>query len=133
MAVTQIRRALEIALNAITPAISSAWENMDFTPQGGTPYQDVYLLPAEPENPEFGGSIYRERGILQVTLKYPAGTGPSLAAARAELIQSTFFRGASFTNGGLKVIIDRTPEIMPYYVDGDRYCIPVRIRYFANT
>lgn len=130
MSLVAIRQALETALDAVLPAVSTSWENQDFIPVGGTPYQDVFILPAEPENPAFSG--YRERGIFQVTLKYPAGTGPALAAARAELLQATFARGKTFAKSGVTAQIERTPEILPYYIDEDRYCVPVRIRYFAN-
>ncbi len=133
MALLAVRRALENALSSITPSIPTAWENMDFTPVGGVPYQDVYLLPAEPENPTFGGSSYRERGIYQVNLKYPLGTGPAAAAARAELIQATFARGNTFEKSGVTVQIEKTPEVLPYYNEQDRYVLPVRIRYFANV
>lgn len=133
MSLTAIRQALETALDAANgPVIETSWENKDFTPKGGVPYQDVHLLPAEPENPTFGGSSYRERGIFQVTLKYPLGTGPAATAVRAELYQAAFKRGNSFVKSGVTVIIERTPEVLPYYVEQDRYCLPIRIRYFAN-
>lgn len=131
MALSAIRQALETALKAVDNAMETSWENVDFTPTGGTPYQDVYLLPAEPGNPAFEG--HREQGIFQVTLKYPMGTGPAAAAVRAELLQTSFKRGNTFTKSGVTVQIERTPEVLPYYIDEDRYCLPVRVRYFANV
>ena len=90
------------------------------------------MLFAEPSNPTFGGDFYREQGILQITLSYPTQTGPAQAAARAQLIRSTFYRGASFTSGGVTVIISGMPEISPASIDGNRYSVPCKIRFFAN-
>lgn len=130
--ITNIRSALETALNSMNPALATAWENAPFTPISGTPYQAVNLLFAKPDNPTFGGNMYREQGIFQITLFYPLQAGPANAAARAELLRTTFARGLSFINGGITTIIKETPEISPGSVDGDRWMVPVKIRFFAN-
>ena len=126
-----IHKALDIALNAMTPALATAWENVAFTvPVISTPYQKVNLLLATPENREFG-STYQEQGIYQISLFYPLQTGVSDALTRAELIRSTFLRGSSFTNSGVTVKITRTPEISAGTIEGDRWFIPVKIRFSA--
>lgn len=132
MSIFKVRAALETAVAAMTPAVATAWENSNFVPRAGTPYQRVNLLPAPPENPTFGDSFYRELGILQITLSYPIQNGPGATASRAELIRAAFPRGASFTNGGVTVTIIRTPEVGVALTDADRYEVPVRIRYIAN-
>ena len=129
--VTNIRAALEVALNAMSPSLSTAFENAPFTPVTGTPYQKVQLLFAEPVNTEFG-SRHRELGFMQVTLFYPLLVGAAAAAARAELIRTTFYRGAAFVNGGVTVTVSNTPEVSPGSVDGDRFAIPVKVRFFSN-
>lgn len=131
MSALLVRAALETALNAMTPALATAYENAPFTPVAGTAYQQVTLLLAQPANDEFS-SVYREEGFLQVDLKYPLNAGSSAAATRAELIRTTFPRGASFTASGVTVNIERTPEIMPGRVEADRFIIPVRIRFYAH-
>ncbi|MFZ2407006.1 MAG: phage tail terminator-like protein [Methylobacter sp.] len=132
MSIISVRAALETALNAMTPSLSTCWENTPHTAVAGTPYQQVYLLVAEPENPTMGDGFYREQGILQITLMYPLQTGSATAAARAELIRTTFKRGTSFTSGAVTVRINRTPEISPGRVDGDRFAVPVKIRWFSD-
>lgn len=132
MSAVKIRAALETALNAMSPAISTAWENMAFTPVAGTAYQQVNVLFADPDNTEFG-SRHRELGYMQVKLMYQLQVGTSVVMARAELIRTTFYRGASFTNGGVTVIVEKTPEIGVGQVEGDRYAVPVRIRFFSNV
>lgn len=131
MSVTAIRAALEVALAGMSPALATQWENAPYSPIPGTPYQRVYVLWNDPINPEMG-TFTQERGILQISLAYPLGDGSASAAARAELIRDTFIRGASFSSGGVTVIVERTPEIAPAIIEPDRYVVPVRVRFFAN-
>lgn len=132
MSVNSIRAALETAVNGISPALSTAWENVPFEPVQGTPYQAVYLLLATPENIEFG-DVFRQIGILQISLFYPLETGSSSAMTRAELIRSTFKRGNSYSSGGVSVIISRTPDIKPAMRDGDRYHLIIDIPFFSHV
>lgn len=135
MSITNIRAALETALNAITPSLATVWQNMPYTPVKGTAYQEVYLMPATPANPTLGDGYYREQGILQINLMYPILTGAGTAEARAELIRTKFKRGASFTYSTDTVIIETTPEILQGRVSGennDKWCVPVRVRWFAG-
>jgi hypothetical protein len=131
VSVTAIRAALEGALAAMSPALSTAYENVTFTPVAGTPYQAVAILLARPSNTENAPS-HLEQGFVQVTLRYPLNTGPAAAAARAELIRAAFPRGRTLTSGGINTTISDTPEITPGSVDGDRWAVPVRIRFFAH-
>lgn len=129
--VVNIRAALESAIAAMSPSVSAAWENVAFAPIADTPYQRVEFMFARPANDEISAN-YRQDGICQVTLCYPDGEGTAAVAARAELLKSTFKRGSSFTSGGVTVVISDTPEAMPAYGDADRFCIPVRIRFYAH-
>lgn len=110
----------------------TAWENTAFAPVPRVPYQRVHLLPASPDNPTMGDKFYREQGLYQITLVYPVQIGSAAIMTRAELIRSTFPRGASFSNGGITVYIDRTPQIMVPMLEDESYHIPVRIRYRAD-
>jgi hypothetical protein len=131
MSIISVRAALEAKLNAMTPALATSWENVPYTPVSGTAYQAAYLLPVT-ENPTMGADHHRLAGIFQVNLFYPLLTGTLTAATRAELIKATFKRGTTMTSGSIKVIVDRTPEIGQGRPDGDRWMIPVRIRFFAD-
>lgn len=131
MSLVAVRAALETALSSMSPSMDYAWENTSYFPINGTPYARVYLLAAEPDNPEIGG-MATERGFLQISLCYPLDTGPSAAMARAELIRSTFPRGAAFSASGITTQIERTPEIAPAMIEEDRYVLPVRVRFFAH-
>lgn len=131
MSIALVRQALEVALAAMSPALATQWENVPYSPVSGTPYQRVFLLPADPDNPEMG-RFTTERGILQISLAYPLDTGPAAASARAELIRDTFYRGRSFTASGITTTIEKTPEVAPGRIEENRYVIPVKIRFFAN-
>lgn len=133
MSLDKVRTALEIALHTMTPAMATAWENQDFSPTPGTPYQEAHLIPAFPDNSTMGDGHYRERGILQVSLKYPVNVGTATPMARAKLIRDTFFRGASFTSGGVTTRIGTTPVIGRGMVVNDRWVLPVSVSYFADV
>ena len=131
MSIVAVRAALETKLAAITPALATAYENKPYPPVTGTPYQAVYLLPTV-ENPTMGDDHHRLIGIFQINLFYPLKAGTATIAARAELIKATFKRGTSMTAGTVTVRIDKTPEAGQGRADGDRWMIPVKIRWFAD-
>jgi len=132
MSIVSVRAALQTKLNGMA-ALATAWENVPYTPVAGTPYQAAYVLAAEPDNPTLGDGFYREQGIFQVSLFYPLQAGTATAEARAQLIRTTFKRGTSMTSGSVTVIVDKTPEIGQGRVDGDRWHIPVKIRWSAGV
>jgi len=131
MSLTAIRAALETTLNAISPALTTIWENTEGTPVNGTAYQRVFLLPGPPLNLEIGPS-YTEQGYLQVSLYYPLGTGPAAATARAEAIRAAFKFASTHTASGVKVLVTATPEIGPARTEDDLYFLPVRVRFEAQ-
>lgn len=133
MSSIEIKAAIEKAIDGMLPALTTVYENRNTQPPNvDTGYQEVTVLMAAPDNPEFG-SGHREQGFFQVTLKYPAGKGTGAALERAELLRSTFYRGASFIEGDIRLIIERTPEIPPGYHENGRWVIPVKIRFYANV
>jgi hypothetical protein len=138
MSSAKILAALETALATVTPALATHHEAMPFDPVPGVPYQRVTLLTGEPVNATYGGNDWREQGIFQVTLCYPAqasggAVGSRPARAQADLVRAAFARGTSLTFDGVTVVIETTPSIAPAMGDGDRFCVPVRIRYFAQV
>lgn len=127
-----IRRGLEARLAAMTPALATAWENKGFTPVAGVPYQRARILPATPDNASQGSKHYIEVGIFEIALFYPNGSGSADAQARAEAIRSWFKRGTTVTHGGVNTIVTHTPAKAQGITEGDRYVVPVSIRYQAD-
>jgi len=132
MSLDAVRAALEGQLATILPPIDTVHENQDYERTVGKPYQEVYLLPAEPDNNVLSGN-YQERGLFQVTLQYPPGEGTDDALERAKLIRAAFPRGLSLVKSGITTTIERTPEIAPGANTEDRYLLPVRVRFYANV
>lgn len=132
MSQVKIRAAFEKRLATMSPALATAYENVDFVPVTGTPFQRTNLLPAMPDNTTKGASFYREQGLFQVTLCYPLNKGANAAQARAELVKTHFMRGTSMVESGLVVNVTNTPTIAPAFTDGDRYVIPISIYYIAD-
>ena len=131
MTVALIRKALETRLAAITPAASCAFENTTFTPTAGITYQRSNLLPNTPDDAQIGSKVYFERGIYQVTVCSPMGGGPGPAAAeaRAQLVKDAFKRGTSLVEGAVTVIVMNAPSVSSAMIEGDRFCIPISMRY----
>lgn len=128
-----VRQALEKHLLGMDdPAFPTAMENGAFTPPAvATPYQRVNLLPATPDNQVAGSNLYREHGILQVTLMHQAGKGSKDQEQRLGLLRERFKRGTTLTEGGLQVVVTHTPAVAGGYQLGDRWARPVSIRWQA--
>lgn len=133
MSLPNIRDALETALASITPPIDIVHQNEEYEPIPDQPFCDVFLLPAEPGNSTVGQAYHQELGIMQVNLMYPAAAGTLDCAQRAELVRTTFRRGATFTDGGVTVMVNRTPEIGSGEQEGGRWKQIVKIRWQADV
>ena len=135
MSLNNIRAPLEVALFSILPKIETAWENVEFTPTPGTPWQEVRFLFNEPDNSTLYDGYHQERGVVQIALHYPVNRGAHAAAERAELIRAVFRRGATFTNGGVTTQIESTPRIGSGMVDEQEkeYVLPVYVRFKTDV
>jgi hypothetical protein len=133
MSIANIRNALERALDGMTPALHTVHENEAYAPVAGVPYQEAYVLRAPPDNPTLGDGYSQERGLFFIKLKYALQAGSGIAEARAELVRALFHRGASFVASGTTVQIERTAEIATGMVDGDRWSVAVKVRWFADV
>ena len=129
----KIRAALETKLDALLPAISTAWENVEFLPVVGTPWQRVNILWANPENTILGCSRRFERGIFQVTLNYPMNKGASAIDDRVNLLVAHFYRGLAMTNDGQTVRITSTPSRKILGDDGKFFKMVVSINFNAEV
>jgi len=129
----KIRAALETHLSAMTPALSTAWENVAFTPVNGTPYQQVNLLVAQPDNRYMGCDRRIELGVFQVTLSYPIDKGASAAEDRANAIINHFKRSTKVSNGGQWVQVIRTPYKRVLGADGAFFKVVVSINWQADV
>ena len=123
------RLAFEEAINAISPTIATAYENVSFTPSSGVPYQELYDIPASNDHLFTNSSEFEGLGIFQITLKYPSGKGTKDVSNRAELYVSSFPCGRKLTKNGDTITVLQTPKVNNLGVDGDRYVVAVSINY----
>lgn len=128
-----IRRALEKTLAALTPELSTAFENTKFTPVVGTPYQRANLLRASPADLEMSRTLTELSGIFQVTLFYPIGNGTNDIEERAEIVKALFKPPMSIAESGTVVNIFNTTKIATGYIDEDRYVVPISIPWTAQV
>ena len=132
---SNIRRAFEKSLVAMPQglgAANTAYENTTFTPKADFPHQLSRLVPLPVENPTFGDNYNREIGFYQVVLSYPKGKGVGTLATMADMVKDYFKRGTTLVEGSDKIIIDRTPQISPVYINDNRAEITIRIRYYSE-
>jgi hypothetical protein len=137
-----VRAALETAAMTITPALDTVFETGEFTLASGSPYEGEYvpvvgrayqrllMVPADPDNTEISAN-YGERGDFQISLYFPRFAGSKPVEDRVALIRALFYRGQSFSSGGITTTIQLTPAPAPAMADGDHHHVPVSIRYFA--
>ena len=135
MSQKNIRLAFEKKLTAMPSGLGAsktAFENTTFTPTVDVPYQRSVLAPITSENPTLGDGYFREVGFYQVVLSYPKGKGVGGITSMAELVQDYFKRGTTLVEGSDKIIVDRTPQISPVYINDNRAEITIRIRYYSE-
>lgn len=123
------RLAFEEAINAISPTIATAYENVSFTPSSGVPYQELYDIPASNDHLFMDNSEFEGLGIFQITLKYPSGAGMKTVSNRAELYVSSFPVGTKLTKNGEVITVLQTPKVNNLGVDGDRVIVAISINY----
>lgn len=128
MSQKEIKVALDKAIGLLSGDIQTEYENIDFTPTAGTPYQQLHFLPAVNASIEITGSGAIYRGIYQITLKYPVNKGVNPALDKVESIVKAFPKSRPLTEGTTKVICE-LPVYRKLGVDGDRYIYAVSIEY----
>jgi hypothetical protein len=133
MSQISIRSALETKLATLTPKVSTQFENVTFTPVTNVPYQSAYLLMNSPEDTTVADSVmYREKGIFQITLRYPLGNGTVAIMTQAEKIRTAFKIGTILTKDNRRVLCDKTPDIRVLPNEVDRFVVVVRIFFTAD-
>lgn len=132
---SDIRKAFEKKLIIMPDGLGKAntgFESVEFKPNNNLPYQLSRLITLPVENPTLGDGYYREVGFYQVVLSYKRGEGAGAIQAMADKIQSYFKRGTTLVEGSTKIIVDRTPEQSPIYINDTRAEITIRIRYYSE-
>ncbi|RZJ12074.1 MAG: hypothetical protein EOP39_04610 [Rubrivivax sp.] len=131
MSIPKICALLENRLQALTPAMPTAFENTAYQPAAGVTYQRADHLINNPVDRAITLDILEWRGIFQVMVCAPLGAGRGAAQARAQLIADHFAPPQRLTGTGVYVELLKTPAIASGFKADDRWCVPVSISWSA--
>ena len=133
MKLTEIKALLEQKLLAMPGVLPTAFENVPFNPPVGA-YQACYHLINSPVSHGIGADLTEERGILQITLRYPEGKGRQQADAMADLIKAHFKPLVRIAGSDFRIELNKPVKAASGTPDDGRWCIPVSIvwRAFQN-
>lgn len=128
-----IRKAFETRLKtwADTNSLQVAWENVEFDPTTDQTYVQPIILPAPTKDLFLDQSGRDYRGIFQVNLSMPLGTGPGAATALVDSLDAAF--SGSFTQGSIRVTRLSPMCPAPPLPVADRYVVPVSAAYRVVT
>ncbi len=132
MAIIEIKRASERRLNALAPAVQTAWEGVSFNPPDGL-YQRVQFTIQSPDDPVLGTGFHRERMTMQVFVVGAANKGTSEVINRAELIRNHFAKGLTMQEGNVKIHVLATPQVAGNTIVSERVICPVLIQLVAEV
>lgn len=119
-------------INSIIPTIDTVLEGTaSYTPTDGKEYQELYYLPAINDSQNIDNPDYFNRGIFQITLKYPNKQGLSKILDKCDLYVNAFAKGTKFTFQGITIAITETPTIVNLGNESDRVVYVVSINYKA--
>lgn len=130
----KIKSALlkELRLHGLQGPGETVTENTDTPTPSASAFQDVWFLFATTENPQLGTGLKRERGYMQVDLRYPLNEGSGPADTRAELLKTAFKQGLSLDAGGFTVVVDRDPSSSQGKPEGARWVVSVIVPFYAD-
>ncbi|TBL40750.1 hypothetical protein EYZ01_05305 [Hafnia alvei] len=134
MTTQRITQLFETKLAVVASALNLkiAMENIVFEPDKNI-YLRSHILPASTDVIDLAGTMKVYKGVFQVDIVAPAGTGKTKAGNIADSIIEAFPNNLELSEREFTVWIDGEPNRMRALSDSTRYLIPVSIDYRANT
>lgn len=134
MTTQRITQLFETKLAVVASALNLkiAMENIVFEPNKNI-YLRSHILPASTDVIDLAGTMKVYKGVFQVDIVAPAGTGKTKAGNIADIIIEAFPNNLELSEREFTVWIDGEPNRMRALSDSTRYLIPVSIDYRANT
>lgn len=134
MTTQRITQLFETKLDVVASALNLeiAMENIVFEPDKNI-YLRSHILPASTDVIDLAGTMKVYKGVFQVDIVAPAGTGKTKAGNIADSIIEAFPNNLELSEREFTVWIDGEPNRMRALSDSTRYLIPVSIDYRANT
>lgn len=127
--IQKIRSAFTAYLNTITPIIATAKEGVTFSPVGGTPYQEIFILPALNDNYAISETSYLATGIFQINLYYPFGSGTKDIEERIALYMANFKVNQILTKDTLNIYLTSAPQYRNLGKQDDRQVYTFYVNY----
>lgn len=124
-----IRAALDTRLATMPGLPPIAYEGDNYAPVAEVTYAKADLMPRRPANPTLDEQTQDNGGVYQISLYFPRGTDTGTMDALAGAIQTHFAAGTRLTAGIISLRIEGTPAISAGFPTGDRWLVPVSIRY----
>lgn len=118
---------------ARVPALRIAYENVQFVPAAGETYLRAHLLPADTESVDLKGDHRGYRGIFQVDIVRPIGSGPGPALDIAAELNALFPVNGRYTSGAVTAQVITPVSAGPAGQDASSYVVPVSFQYRADT
>jgi len=134
MSIKRIRGLYEgrLAGWAASRSIPVAWQNVDFTPPS-TIYLRAFMIPAETSGLDIAGESRTYKGVFQISVVAPEGSGPGQAEQIASDLDGLFPLALLLDDEGFSVQITHPCSQAPSIHGGGRYTVPVSFRYRADT
>ena len=121
VSINDVRVATRVHLETIANNIETDYEGDTFTPTNEVEYQSVHLLIGAIDDFTIAHADSSTHNyILQVTLRYPTNKGTYKVETKASEIVAHFDRGLLLERNGLKIRVEKTPEVVNLGVEGDR-------------
>jgi len=131
-----VRAAFETRLkawaDAQVPPIQVAYQNVTLTPPTGR-YARCHLIPAPTLSEDWAGEHRLRRGIFQVDLCMPNGTGPGAATTLVQSLDAAFPLTGPMTQGSIQVYLLSPMSQGPALQEPDHYVVPVSCTYRSDT
>ena len=116
-----------------TPKVPVAYENVAFKPPTSGPYLRCFLLPADTTDDTLDGALSEYRGLFQINVVYPAGSGPAGADALAASIAALYPAKSRLSHAGKTIMVATPMRERPALSDALAYIIPMDCRYAATS
>ena len=107
-----------------------AFDGVEFNPTNGTAWARLSFLPQTSRAFSVSGAVKEHRGLFQVSLFYPAGTGTNTGETAADAVKAQFTPGLRLQQGGETIVIDYA-ELAPSIQEPDWISFPVTVAYRA--